>query len=87
VLTVTNPTDDRSAMARAYGWTAQITTISLEMVLPALGGVWLDGKLGTKFLFLLLGAVLGFVVGFWHLLKLTVHTGENTQDKQNKTHR
>ncbi|MBN2294938.1 MAG: AtpZ/AtpI family protein [Pirellulales bacterium] len=78
---VSNPTDDRSAIARAYGWAAQITTISLEMVLPALGGVWLDGKLGTKFLFLLLGAVLGFAVGFWHLLKLTINTSKNAQDK------
>ena len=80
---VTNPTDDRSAIARAYGWTAQITTVALEMVLPALGGVWLDAKLGTKFLFLILGAVLGFVVGFWHLLKLTIPISKNTQDKQN----
>lgn len=87
MLTVTNPSDDRSAIARAYGWTAQITTISLEMVLPALGGVWLDGKLGTKFLFLIAGAVLGFVVGFWHLLKLTVNVGKNAQHKQDKPHR
>ena len=87
MLTVTNPSDDRSAIARAYGWTAQITTIALEMVLPALGGVWLDKKLGTKFLFLIIGAVLGFVVGFWHLLKLTVNASKNTQDKQDKTHR
>ena len=79
--TVTNPTDDRSAIARAYGLVAQITTISLEMVLPALGGVWLDRKLGTKFLFLILGALLGFAVGFWHLLKLTLHASKNKQDK------
>ena len=84
---VTIPTDDRSAMARAYGWTAQITTISMEMVLPALAGVWLDGKLGTKFLFLILGAVLGFFFGFWHLLKLTIPAGENKRDKQDKTDR
>ena len=59
-------------MARAYGWTARLTTISLEMALPALGGFWLDQKLGTKCLFVILGAVLGFTVGFWQLLKLTL---------------
>ena len=64
-------------MARAYSWVALLTTISFEMVLPALGGFWLDRKLGTKLLFLILGAVLGFTVGFWHLLKLTLPANQN----------
>lgn len=67
-------------MAKAYGWVAQITTISLEMTLPALGGFWLDEKLGTKVLFLLLGAVFGFTAGFWHLLKLTIGAKQKKSD-------
>ena len=74
---VTDPCDDRSAMARAYAWTARLTSISLEMALPALGGFWLDQKLGTKFLFLILGVLLGFVAGLWQLLKLANASNEN----------
>ncbi len=85
--TVTNPTDDRSAIARAYGLAAQITTISFEMVLPALGGAWLDKKLGTKGVFFILGVVLGFTVGFWHLLKLTALMNKNKHDKPNNSDR
>ncbi len=80
---MTNYSDDRSAMARAYGWVAQITTISLEMALPALGGSWLDQKLGTKVLFLILGSVLGFAAGFWHLLKLTIWANQKKSDEYN----
>jgi F0F1-type ATP synthase assembly protein I len=82
---VTDSSDDRSAMARAYGWAARLTTISLEMALPALGGFWVDQKLGTKCLFLILGAVLGFVVGFWQLLKLAHRSKQNkTSDDKSK---
>ena len=57
-------------MARAAGWTSEVTTIALEMVLPGLGGYWLDHRLGTKMVFLLLGVIFGFSLGLWHLLKL-----------------
>ncbi len=33
-------------------------------------GYWLDGKLGTQPLFLLIGAVLGMLVAFWNFYKL-----------------
>ena len=57
-------------MVLAMEWVSRITTISLEMVLPALGGYWLDTSWGTKPLFTLLGAALGPAVGFWHLIRL-----------------
>ncbi len=52
-------------------WTSRITTISMEMVIPALLGYWLDQKLGTQAVFVLLGAIAGMTLGLWHLLQIT----------------
>jgi hypothetical protein len=50
---------DRSPLAIAFEWAGAIMTISLEMVLPGIGGYWLDKQLGTRAVFLLLGFALG----------------------------
>lgn len=52
-------------------WTSRVTTISLEMVLPAAAGYWVDRRLGTNLVFLVAGAIIGFATGIWHLLKLS----------------
>jgi hypothetical protein len=54
----------------ATEWVAKITTVSLEMILPAVGGGYLDRQWGTNY-WVLVGLVLGGTVGFWHLLKMT----------------
>ncbi len=54
----------------AMEWVSRITTISLEMALPALLGHWADRWLETKLVFLVLGVILGFSLGMWHLVKL-----------------
>ena len=59
--------DGRSATARAAEWVSRIMTISLEMVLPGLAGYWLDTKLGTKALFLLVGFAVGGYLAFLQL--------------------
>jgi hypothetical protein len=51
-------------------WVSRITAVALEMVLPGLGGQWLDRRWGTSFLGLL-GFALGMTVGIWHLLQMT----------------
>jgi len=43
----------------------------MEMVLPGLAGYWLDGKLGTRVLFMLIGFALGGFVAMKHLIALT----------------
>ena len=75
--------DDRSPLALGLQWSSRITTVSLEMVVPALAGYWLDRKLGTPLLFLILGAVLGFAVGLRSLLRMTRLTtaGNETREK------
>jgi Putative F0F1-ATPase subunit Ca2+/Mg2+ transporter len=61
---------DLTWMAIGMQWIAKITTVALEMVLPAVIGMWLDQKLGTQFLSLL-GIVVGVPLGIWHLTRMT----------------
>jgi F0F1-type ATP synthase assembly protein I len=51
-------------------WVAKITTVGLEMVLPAIAGTYLDRYLRTNY-WAVIGLVVGMVVGFWHLLQMT----------------
>jgi len=52
-------------------WVTRIFTVGLEMVLPGLGGDWLDHRLGTGHWFTLAGFGLGMVGGMWHLILMT----------------
>lgn len=61
------PASDPSAMATAFQWASRIVTVSLEMVLPGLAGVFVDRYLGTLVVFTLLGFALGFAAAGWHL--------------------
>jgi F0F1-type ATP synthase assembly protein I len=62
--------DDRPPTVRGMEWASRVTAISLEMVLPGLGGSWIDGKLGTSPLLLILGVVLGMTIGLMQLVRL-----------------
>lgn len=57
-------------LAQAVEWVAKITTVALEMVLPAVGGAYLDRRWGTQY-WALVGLVVGVILGIWHLLQLT----------------
>ena len=69
-------------------WVSRITVVALEMVLPGLGGQWLDRQLGPGFL-VLIGFAFGLSAGMWHLLVMTgaVRTGENDSDETNEKER
>jgi hypothetical protein len=58
-------------------WVAKITTVALEMSLPAVVGHYVDRNWGTNYL-ALVGLGLGMTVGMWHLLQMT-------QPKQRRT--
>lgn len=61
------PTDvEISKLARI----AQISQIGIEMAIPAGLGVGIDYWLGTMPWFTILGAILGPILGFIHLLAL-----------------
>jgi hypothetical protein len=64
------PDDDRAAWAQGYGRVAQLTTVSLEMALPPAGGYWLDVVFHSSPGFLILGAILGFVLGLFQLMQI-----------------
>ncbi len=55
--------------------------MGLSIVLFALAGNWLDGRLGTRPLFVLLGVFLGFGGGFYHMYsRLVLGRGRADRD-------
>lgn len=63
-------TNSVSPIGRGLEWSAKITVVGLEMVLPGIAGQWMDQRLGTSFLGTC-GFVLGLVGSFYHLLRMT----------------
>jgi ATP synthase protein I len=62
--------DQPPPLVTAVQWVSRITSIALEMALPGALGYWLDRRLGTGFLLLIVGVVLGFVTGLIRLIGL-----------------
>ncbi len=75
--------DDRTLIAKAWGWGYQAVSISLEMVVPALLGLWIDRLLGMLPVFLILGAVFGMVAGMMHLVGFAKRVGEQGKKPSN----
>lgn len=71
------PRNDSSPFVLAMVWSSRITAISLEMVVPALFGYWLDLRWGTLPLLIIVGVILGFVTATLSLLRLTKSPGSN----------
>ena len=71
---VNTPDDDQPPLATAAHWVSQVTGLALEVILPVLIGRWLDQRWGTS-IWTLVGAVLGPVLGCWHLLTLAIVAG------------
>lgn len=61
---------ERPPLAAAMVWVNRIISICLEMVLPAVGGYYLDQYFGTRYL-VVVGVLFGAVLGFWQLMMLT----------------
>ncbi len=51
-------------------WIAKITTAGLMMVLPGIGGHYLDEWLGTSYL-AFIGFAIGLAMGLWQLIRWT----------------
>ena len=80
---------ERPWLAAAAEWTSKITTLAGQMVLPVLAGLWLDRVVGTVWIFLVLGAALGFTSGMYQLV-LWVRAGvreppRSTANQQTKS--
>lgn len=77
--------DGRSPMAIAFEWSATIMTIAAEMVVPGLMGYWLDQRLGTQVLFLLLGFALGGTLAALALVRIARKNGASGGRRRNGT--
>ena len=55
-------------------------TVCFEMIIPGLAGIWVDGRLGTKVAFTLLGFAAGITVAILHLLRMTKSIAPRTPD-------
>ena len=58
----------------AMEWVSRVLSICVVMVLPGLGGGWLDRRWGTSY-WTLLGFLLGFASGFTALIVLVKRDG------------
>ncbi len=76
---MTKPSDDLSLLAKAYEWAWRIIVVSLEMVLPGVAGYWVDTRLGTVCLFLVIGLTVGSIAAVRHLIRMTQQ--DSGQDK------
>lgn len=62
--------DDRSPLAKAIDTATEVFTACLMMVLPGIGGHFLDRYLNTGVVFTLLGVLLGLLAGIMLILKI-----------------
>ncbi len=69
-LPTENDNYDVNSMAEAIKWVSVVTSVVGVMTVPVLGGLGIDYLLGTKCLFLILGAIFGFVGGMYCLLDM-----------------
>jgi len=56
--------------------------VGLSILLGVLGGLWLDGKLGTQPLFVLAGLFLGFVIAAYGVYRMLLPLFRNKEDKE-----
>lgn len=80
-----SPPDDRSALATSYAWAIRVMTVSIEMVAPAVVGLWIDRRLKTLVLFTIIGLILGMSLGMWHLLKIARSADETPRRDNDET--
>lgn len=61
---------NKNPMGEAMMWVSKITSSCIAMVLPGIGGMWLDKQLGTTPVLGLVLLVFGMVAGFYLLVKM-----------------
>jgi F0F1-type ATP synthase assembly protein I len=73
-------------MAIAASWASQVIGLAFEVILPVILGRWLDQRWGTS-VWTIVGAVLGPLLGFWHLLMLTGVVGRSRKQTNDNDER
>ncbi len=67
--------DHRSATAKAVDIASRLITVSLCLVLPIVGGFYLDQQFGTVALFVVLGLLFGMAASGWQMMKMLAPGG------------
>jgi ATP synthase protein I len=57
--------------------------IAISILLGVLGGLWLDNKIGTKPIFVIVGLILGLVVAFYGVYRMLLPLMRSKRDKEN----
>ena len=76
------PPEDLPPLVAAAQWVSRMTTVLLEMAIPAAVGLWVDRLLGTRFVFALMGFGIGMVLGVWHLLQMASQSDRRQSGEQ-----
>jgi F0F1-type ATP synthase assembly protein I len=63
----------KKGTALSLAWNLSWTML-FSLLLPLLGGIWLDNKLGTSPLFILIGATLGILAATIGVARMTLRT-------------
>ena len=69
-------------MAIGLEWSATVMVIAAEMVVPGLIGYWIDTKLGTRAVFLLVGLALGSLMAGLALARIARKGSDGKQEKR-----
>ena len=67
--------DQQRQQSMAMEWVSRVLSICVVMLLPGLGGGWLDRRFGITPICTVMGFVLGFVSGFTALILLVKRDG------------
>lgn len=76
--------DDRPPFVVAYEWSARITSICIELVVPVLAGYWLDHRWGTFPWLILAGIAIGMAVAVLGLVRLAKTPVDQRHDAPRK---
>ncbi len=70
----------RSAMSEAYGVMSQVLTCVVIMILPGMGGRYLDTYYETSFM-MVTGWIIGPPLGLWQLIRIANSATHEQSDK------
>ena len=71
-------------MALAWAWATRIIALSASMVIPALLGVWIDQKLGTTVVFMLIGFAFGITAAVVQLMRIVKESNSKSPKPPNE---
>jgi len=63
--------ESRSPLSVGLEWVTMVTTIGLEFALPPVIGYFIDARVGTAPVGTIVGAVVGFLVGMLHIVRMS----------------